>query len=655
MAATAKWSEMLNFIWTIRDKDLRFYYERSEVGDVVLPLVVLRRLDAVLAPTKAKVLKKAASLTGSPDDSADLLAHVAGQSFYNVSKFDFPTLVSQDPDNIRDNVLDYLNGFSPNVREIIAKFGFVSHVEKMDEVGILLRVLGKFASSSLDLSPENVSNLDMGYLYEDLLRLVSDLSNKEAGDHFTPREVISLMVHLLVTDTEDLHTVGKVLTCYDPACGTGGMLTETEKQLLTINPKARVYLFGQEINPKSHAVCTSDMLIKGQDATNIKRLDTLAHDGFPDRRFEYVIANPPYGVDWSESMDEVKREHARGFAGRFGAGLPGKGDGQLLFVQHMVAKAKTADEGGGRVAVVLNGSPLFSGDAGSGESNIRKWLFENDLVEAIIGLPDQLFYNTGINTYVWVLATKKRPERQGLVQLIDARDLYSKMSKSLGDKRNEFTQSHISEIVRIYESFTNNERSKIMRNEEFGYTKITIERPLRLRYELTSATLERLRSDKVLTKLSPAVHAAILDVLATAAPWTGETRLETDAAVASWLTEVGKTSKAVRDSLIAALSVKDPHGEPLVDAKTGGAVPDAALRDTEYVPLTASMDDFVKSRVLAFYPNAWRNAAADKIGYEIPFTRCFYRYVPPRLLGEIDEQIRERIEHVVKLIAAVAP
>ena len=450
MAATSKWSEMLNFIWTIRDKDLRFYYERSEVGDVVLPLVVLRRLDAVLAPTKAKVLKKAGSLTGSSDDSADLLAHVAGQSFYNVSKFDFPTLVSQDPDNIRDNILDYLNGFSPNVREIIAKFGFISHLEKMHEVGILLRVLGKFASPSLDLSPENVSNLDMGYLYEDLLRLVSDLSNKEAGDHFTPREVISLMVHLLVADTEDLHTVGKVLTCYDPACGTGGMLTETEKQLLSINPKTRVYLFGQEINPKSHAVCTSDMLIKGQDATNIKRLDTLAHDGFPDRRFEYVIANPPYGVDWTESMVEVKSEHARGFAGRFGAGLPGKGDGQLLFVQHMIAKAKTADEGGGRIAVVLNGSPLFSGDAGSGESNIRRWLFENDLVEAIIGLPDQLFYITAINTYVWVMTTRKRPERQGYVQLIDARDLCSKMSKSLGDKRNELTQDHISEIVRTF-------------------------------------------------------------------------------------------------------------------------------------------------------------------------------------------------------------
>jgi type I restriction enzyme M protein len=481
---------------------------------------------------------------------------------------------------------------------------------------------------------------------------VSDLSNKEAGDHFTPREVISLMVHLLVSDTDDLHTVGKVLTCYDPACGTGGMLTETEKQLLAINPKARVYLFGQEINPKSHAVCTSDMLIKGQDATNIKRLDTLANDGFPDRRFEYVIANPPYGVDWTESMVDVKREHARGFAGRFGAGLPGKGDGQFLFVQHMIAKAKTADEGGGRVAVVLNGSPMFSGDAGSGESNIRKWLFENDLVEAIIGLPDQLFYNTGIHTYVWVMTTKKRSERQGYVQLIDARDLCSKMPRSLGDKRNELTQNHISEIVRTFESFTDNEHSKVMRNEEFGYTKITIERPLRVRYELTNDTVDALRVDKALAKLVDDDRAAVIDVIAADLPWHSRIRSEADEKVATWTSRARKVPKAVRDAVMNAISIDDAEGEPVASPK-GGYLPNSRLRDFEYVPLEEEIQEFIEREVLPLAPDAWHDATADRVGYEVPFTRLFFSYKAPRTLEEIDSDLDACQQRILQLIAKV--
>jgi type I restriction enzyme M protein len=652
VTATTKWSEMLNFIWAIRDKDLRFYYERHQVGDVVLPLVVLRRLDAVLAPTKAKVLAKAAKLGGPPDDSADLLAHTAGQSFYNTSKFDFPTLVSQDPDNIRDNVMDYLNGFSPNVRDIIAKFGFVNEVEHMNETGILLRVLGKFASPSLDLSPEHVSNMDMGYLYEELLRLVSDLSNKEAGDHFTPREVISLMVHLLVSDTEDLHTPGRVLTVYDPACGTGGMLTEAEKQILAINDKAKVYLFGQEINLKSYAVCTSDMLIKGQDASNIVRWDTLAHDGFPDRRFDYVIANPPYGVDWSESMEAVKKEFALGLAGRFGAGLPGKGDGQMLFLQHMVAKAKTAEEGGGRIAVILNGSPLFSGDAGGGESNIRKWLFENDLVEAIIGLPDQLFYNTGINTFAWILSTAKRPERQGLVQLIDARELFEKRSKSLGYKRNDLDEGHISQIIHVFESFSSSPISKIMRNEEFGYTKVTIDRPLRLRYELNPEALAAAAQNTAVSKLTDSDKSAVLDAMAADTPFATSSRPEAEARVASWASKATKAPKAVRDGLLTSISVPDPAGDPVPLSK-GGFASDSSLRDAEYVPLDDDIDDFIAREVTPIAPCVGRDRSNDKIGYEVPFTRLFFKYVPPRPIEEIDADIKASQQRLLELIAEV--
>jgi len=645
----SNWSQLLGLIWEVRDRDLRFHYERHEVGDVILPLVVLRRLDFVLAPTKSKVLAKAAKLEGNLDDSARLLAHVAGQSFYNVSKLDFTTLVTQDPDNILDNTLDYLNGFSPNVREIITKFGFAAQVEHMAEVGILLRVLGKFAQPKLDLSPSNLNNMEMGSLYEELLRLTSDLSNKEAGDHFTPREVISLMVSILVSDTPNLHTPGKVFTVYDPACGTGGMLTESERHLLGINPQARVHLFGQEIALKSHAVCTSDMLIKGQDASRIIRDDTLAKDGFPGQRFDYVLANPPYGVDWSESETEVRKEHGRGHAGRFGAGLPAKTDGQMLFLQHMVAKAKTEVEGGGRVAVVLNGGPLFTGDAGQGESNIRKHLIESDLVEAIIGLPDQLFYNTGISTYIWVLSTKKRPERQGFLQLVDARDLFERMPKSLGSKRNELSEKHISEIVGLYESFVEGPRSHVLRNEEFGYTKVTVERPLRLRYEISDETRARIDSDKTLAKLAPAQRDIIIDNVAAEDDWMTFDREEARLRVDVWVSSLDKTTKATRDALLTAISFTDPDGEP-VHTPDGGCKPDANLRDSEYVPLGSDIDQYFADKVITLVPDAWSERSNDKVGYEIPFTRLFYTYVPPRVLTEIDADIAASQQRILALL-----
>ena len=641
--------ELIAWIMDIRNKDLRFHYERHEVGDVILPLVVIRRLDLVLAPTKAKVRAKVATLRGNPDEAEDLLAHVAGQSFYNTSRLDFEMLVTQDPDNILPNTLAYLQAFSPNVRDIISRFGFLEQVKRMDEAGILLRVLGKIASERLDLSPATLSNVAMGALYEELLRTASDLSNKEAGDHFTPREVIALMVSILVSDTPDLHVPGKVFTVYDPACGTGGMLTEAERHLLTINPNGRVHLFGEEIAAKSHAVCTSDMLIKGQDASRILRKDTLVKDGFEGQRFDYVLANPPYGVDWSESEGPVRAEHALGFFGRFGAGLPAKTDGQLLFVQHMIAKARTAEEGGGRVAVVLNASPLFAGDAGSGEPNVRKWLFENDYVEAIIGLPDQLFYNTGISTYIWVLSTSKRPERQGLVQLIDARDLFEKMQKSLGSKRNELSGEHISEIVSTYESFVEGPRSKILQTEEFGYTKVTIERPLRMRYESNEEIRALLRSNKALSKLPHEVRSAICDAADADGDWATTDRDHATERVTTWASVIGKSTKATRDAILVALSTVDPSGEPVPGAR-GMLKPDSKLRDAEYIPLGDDIEAFIATHVTSAVPDAWADRSKDKVGYEIPFTRIFYEYQPPRSLEAIDADLLASQQRILEML-----
>jgi type I restriction enzyme M protein len=432
------------------------------------------------------------------------------------------------------------------------------------------------------------------------------------------------------------------------------MLTEAEHRLLELNPEAKVYLFGQEILKKTWAVCSSDMLIKGQEASNIVFGDTLEVDGFPGRRFDYVIANPPYGSDWSGSMTAVKKDHERGFAGRFGAGLPAKSDGQLLFVQHMLAKAKPADEGGGRVAVVLNASPLFAGDAGSGESNIRKWLFEHDYVEAIIGLPDQLFYNTGIYTYIWILSTRKSAERQGLVQLIDARVMFQKMPKSLGDKRNELSPDHVHRIVTLYESFTSSPESRIMRNEEFGYTRVTIERPLRLKYALTADSQEKVQSTSAFKKLPATDQGALLACIEADGAWETIDRLEAESRVAAWTSTLPKVGKPLRDSLLAAVSIPDPAGCPVED-RDGQFKPDSGLRDYEYIALGDDIDAYLDSHVRPYSTDAWRTPEGDRIGYEIPFRRIFYTYAPPRPLEVIDEEIKQSQARILRLIGGVQP
>src|SRR5579872_775307 len=487
------------FIWSVADL-LRGDYKQSEYGKVILPLTVLRRLDCVLESSKTKVLEKAASLKGKVENVEPILENAAGERFYNTSKLDFRKLLD-DPSQIAGNLRGYIAAFSPTARDIIEKFDFDSQVTRLARADLLYLVISKFAE--IDLHPDVVSNLEMGYLYEELICRFSELSNETAGEHFTPREVIRLMVNLLFAEDDDLLTKpGIVRTMLDPACGTGGMLTIAENYLRSLNPSARLEVFGEELNEETFAVCGSDMMVSGHDPSHIVRGNSFSQDGFRGQTFDYLLANPPFGVEWKKVEDFVRKEaETQGFGGRFGAGLPRINDGSFLFLQHMISKMKPPEKGGSRLAIVFNGSPLFTGSAGSGESEIRRWIIENDWLEAVVALPDQLFYNTGISTYFWIVTNRKRPERQGKVQLVDARDYWVKMRKSLGDKRKEISEEQIEEVTRLYAEFKEDERVKIFLNESFGYQRITVERPLRLRWEVTEETLGRLTSTEQWTKL----------------------------------------------------------------------------------------------------------------------------------------------------------
>ena len=641
-------AEKVSFIWSVKEI-LRDHYKRHQYQDVILPFCVLRRLDCVLEPTKEKVVAKAATITGDLDASAALLAHTSGQPFYNASKFTFATLLG-DQHHISDNVHDYVNGFSPNARDALDKFGLPNQIDKLAEAQILYMVVQRFAS--IDLHPDVVSNLEMGYIYEELVRVTADLSNEEAGEHFTPREVIHLMVNLIFSDEDQLLTPGHISTVYDPACGTGGMLSVAEEHLRSINPEARLHLFGQEVQPESYAVCRSDMMLKGQDASRIVFGDSFTQDAFPHQKFDYMLANPPYGKDWKTIATKIKAEHRDlGWAGRFGAGLPAVTDGQILFLQQMISKMRPPEDGGSRIGVVFNGSPLFNGDAGSGPSEIRRWLIESDMLEAIVGLPDQLFYNTGIFTYVWVVTNRKRLDRQGAVQLIDARQLYSKMRRSLGDKRNELSDDHIAEITRLYESFTDGERSKIIPNEEFSYRKIIVERPLRVRYEITASTIDAVAATAPVVKLPPTDSAILLDGLRTMIGTDCRSADDLDALLRPLYAKLGRAPAPLKKGVISALAVRDPCADP-VQVK-GGYAPDVELRDAENVPYGDDIDEFVRREVVPFHHDVWVDEAKTRVGYEIPFTRFFYRYQPPRPMDEIDEEIKASQQRILKLLAEV--
>lgn len=513
----------------------------------------------------------------------------------------------------------------------------------------------------------------MGYLYEELIRRFSELSNETAGEHFTPREVIRLMVDLLLTDEPQLHRPGIVKTVLDPACGTGGMLSVAEQRLHELNPQASLEPYGQELNAETYAVCRSDMMIKGQDADNVVYGNSFSNDGFESVAFDYLLANPPFGVEWKKVADKVRHEHhVDGFAGRFGAGLPRINDGSFLFLQHMISKMKRPAQGGTRLAIVFNGSPLFTGAAGSGESEIRRWIIENDWLEAVVALPDQLFYNTGISTYFWIVTNRKSAQRRGKVQLIDAREYFTKMRKSLGEKRKEIASDQIAEIVRLHGEFTENERVKIFPNESFGFLRITVERPLRLRWEVTETTRAAFDAQQKIARLPDDARAALHRGLDR---WGDEVCTDIKLAtkrVAELLSGAGLRGKPLQKAALDALRVRDPDAPTVTDDK-GNIEPDPELRDYENVPLPAvpltfeadvtgrlttveyrtAVDDYMEAEVLPYVPDAWVDHTKTKIGYEIPLTRHFYKYAPPRPLAEIDAEIKQLEAEIQALLAEV--
>ena len=571
-----------SFIWSVADL-LRGDYRQSEYGKVILPFTVLRRLDCVLEATKPAVLAELVKRTQSKVNPEPFLLRKSGQLFYNTSPLDLKKLMG-DQDHIGENLRDYIKAFSPAVRDIFESFEFHTQIDKLAKSGLLYLVTEKFAT--IDLHPAVVSNAQMGTVFEELIRKFAELSNETAGEHFTPREVIRLMVNLLfIEDDEALTKPGVVRSIYDPTAGTGGMLSVAGEHLAEINPDARLVMYGQELNPESYAICKADMLIKGQDIANIIFGNTLSADGLHGKHFDYSLSNPPFGVEWKKIEREIRKEADElGFHGRFGPGLPRVSDGSLLFLLHLISKMRPTKDGGSRFGIVLNGSPLFTGGAGSGESEIRRYVLENDLVEAIIGLPTDMFYNTGISTYIWIVSNRKPAVRRGKLQLIDASGCWQKMRKSLGSKRKELSPEHIDDLTRLFGGFKEVTRagvpiSRIFPNEAFGYRTITVERPL--------------------------------------------------------LAEKGKPVLAAKGKT---------KGQP---------VPDAALRDTENVPLDEAVETYFKREVLPHAPDAWIDHDKTKVGYEIPFNRHFYIFQPPRPLAEIDAELRGVTDRILTLIGGL--
>ena len=654
-------SYFANLIWQIADL-LRGPYRPPQYERVMLPMTVLRRFDCVLAPTKAKVLAEYRRRKERLRDEAldSRLNAVAGQRFHNHSDLDFEKLQG-DPDNIAQHLVSYVQGFSAEVRRIFEYFEFQAEIEKMNEADILYMIVSQFRS--VDLHPETVPNEQMGLIFEHLIRRFNELANETAGDHFTPREVIRLMVSVLFIDDDGLlATPGVVRKLLDPACGTGGMLAEAQSYLRGHHADARLFVYGQDYNKRAYATAASDMLMKEVShngaAGNVRFGDSLTGDRFEGETFDYFLTNPPYGVDWKRQQREIKREHdQRGHAGRFGAGLPRVNDGSLLFLQHMVAKfepVRAAEHRhGSRLAIVFSGSPLFAGGAGSGESEIRRWLIENDYLEAIIALPEQMFYNTGIGTYVWIVTNRKEERRRGWVQLLDARELWTasgsaESRRSLGDKRRHLADAQIEEIVRLYGRFAEDERCKLFRNAAFGFTRVTVERPLRLRYHMTMERKELFLD---------ACPELLDDVLAIDGAIGSEPANDYNPVrkrIADLLRERrSRWKEPQRKLFLQAFTEKDPQAAPVRNERGGGFQPDPALRDFENVPLAEEVDAYFAREVLPHVPDAWIDRSKDKVGYAINFNRHFYRYTPPRPLAEIDADLKRSEARIVRLLKEV--
>lgn len=643
-----------SFIWNVADK-LRGAYRRSDYGKVILPFSVLRRLDCALDVTKDEVLKQAEAHKNEGAARDFILQKASGYAFYNTSPYDLRKL-SGDPANLKQNLLSYVEGFSPNVRDVFDRYDFATQVNKLDESDLLLLVLQEFLK--LDLHPEVVSNAEMGLIFEDLIGRAMEASNEEAGEYFTPRDVVRLIVNLLFArDDEILSKAGVVRTIYDPTAGTGGMLSVADDYVRHLNPDARLTLFGQELNPESYAIAKTDLIIKGQQAENMVQGDTLTNDGHFGKTFDYGLANPPFGVEWKKQQDFVVKEYEdQGYNGRFGPGVPRVSDGSLLFLMHLVSKMRPVSEGGGRIGIVLNGSPLFTGGAGSGESEIRKYLLEKDLVEAIVALPKDMFYNTGIATYIWLLDNDKPKERKGKVQLINGTNHFEKLRKNIGSKRNAVSQQNIEELVKLYDNFVETEESKIFNIEDFGYTTITVERPLRQSWALTPARIEGAMDSKVFAKLPLEKTDALKELLFAEAALDIESTVDLKAFTQRIKSIVDASpvelTVAQLKSFIAAFGERDENAPILEDTK-GRPLPDTNLRDSENVPLRKDIDEYVAEEIAPHVEDFWLDRSKDKVGYEIPFTRHFYKYVPPRELEEIDADLNKLIDEISALLREV--
>jgi type I restriction enzyme M protein len=647
-------SNLGNFVWSIADQ-LRGVYKPHQYGDVILPMTILRRLDCILEPTRNDVR----ALAAKTDQAKALDAMVRQKfklNFYNTSEYDFAKLKT-DPEGLRDNLIDYVSRFSANI-DVFEKFKFENEIDTMAGANRLFLVVEKFAD--VDLHPDVISNADMGDLFEELIRKFAEASNETAGEHFTPRDAIRLMVDLLFAEDNDaLLEKGVVRSVYDPTAGTGGMLSVAEEHLLAQNPDARLTMYGQELNPQSYAICKSDMIAKGQDATNIREGDTLANDHFAGRSFDYCLSNPPYGYDWKASEAAVKAERqATGKAGRFGAGLPKIGDGQMLFLSHLAHKMRAVNEGGGRAGIVLNGSPLFTGAAESGESEIRRWLLESDLVDAIVALPTNMFYNTGISTYVWILDNNKRSDRVGKVQLLDGTGFFSKLRKNLGAKSREIQDGDRAKLVKLYADFKETEHSKIFDAVDFGYWSITVDRPLRLNFSCAAERIDAALRAKTLADVDSALLRDALTSLGDRVYLNRDTFL---ADLRPALRAAGlKLSAPLLKTLWLGLGQRDPTADACRNPK-GDLEPDMTLRDVETVPFgfggTASMSEALQAYfAVEIEPNltdAWIDHTKTKIGYEVPFTRQFYKYVAPRPLETIDADLDLLVKEIIGLLQEI--
>ncbi len=696
--------EIVSWLWGVADL-IRDTFKRGKYQDVILPLTVLRRLDCVLAPTKEKVLGKQAELRGRKLENLDpQLRKVSGFAFYNTSRYDFEKLLADAP-HLAANLRNYIAGFSPNMREVLEKFDFDNTISKLDQARLLFQVLERF--KKVDLHPEKVDNPAMGTIFEELIRKFNEALNENPGEHFTPRDVVHLMVDLMLAGDEGrIRPKGVVRTVYDPCCGSGGMLMITKEHVTAglrkngdvirppINPGAEIHLFGQEVNPETWAVSKSDFFMKdptGRDADNIAFGSTLSNDRLAGLSFDYLIANPPYGKDWKRDEEAVRAEHERGVAGRFGPGLPRISDGQLLFLLHMLAHAKSRKDGGSRIAIIMNGSPLFTGDAGSGESEIRRFILEHDLLEALIALPEQLFYNTGIATYVWVVTNRKVPARRGLVQLIDATSFWVLMRKSLGDKRREIPLEKGQDILRILADFRDGDTRRVVHDGQeeevvvsrvfptthFGFRKITVERPLRLNFQATPERLARLEEERGFQALAQSrkkgaagakeqaegrAEQEAIRALLRALPGTlFKDREEFETVLAASARKAGvRLSAPVRKAILAAISERDETAS-ICRESPRSPEPDPELRDTESVPLAEPIESFFEREVKPHVKDAWidsekrdeKDGEVGVVGYEFNFNRYFYRYRPPRELEEIEADIKGIEADILRMLAEV--